>query len=195
MCFTVQLSMFFAVSDSFDILSCCFDFVKNFFNFFFKKFFRSFSTLSQATLISYHKFFSMSTTFLSFFKNLFCCCSLEQNSFIISSLSSFVNNFSIFSGISLLTLYIYKIPIFPSAFCSFFFLTVSFTQTPPVTSFIDFCYAYPAFNVPYNFPFLSAFSIQDILYLLYLQFITKNPAHTLSAHTTSFKCTYPTVQI
>ena len=34
MCFTVQLSMFFAVSDSFDILSCCFDFVKNFFNFF-----------------------------------------------------------------------------------------------------------------------------------------------------------------
>ena len=160
--------MFFSFSVVFnsDILSFLICFVKNFFNYFF------------------------------FSKNsLFCCCSLEQNSFIISSLSSFVNNFSIFSGISLLTLYIYKIPIFPSAFCSFFFLTVSFTQTPPVTSFIDFCYAYPAFNVPYNFPFLSAFSIQDILYLLYLQFITKNPAHTLSAHTTSFKCTYPTVQI
>ena len=39
MCFTVQLSMFFAVSDSFDILSCCFDFVKNFFNFFSRSFF------------------------------------------------------------------------------------------------------------------------------------------------------------
>ena len=194
MCFTVQLSMFFAVSDSFDILSCCFDFVKNFFNFLSRSFLFFFDSVASNFDIISQVLFDVNN-FLSFFKNLFCCCSLEQNSFIISSLSSFVNNFSIFSGISLLTLYIYKIPIFPSAFCSFFFLTVSFTQTPPVTSFIDFCYAYPTFNVPYNFPFLSAFSIQDILYLLYLQFITKNPAHTLSAHTTSFKCTYPTVQI
>ena len=194
MCFTVQLSMFFAVSDSFDILSCCFDFVKNFFNFFQEVFSFFFDSVASNFDIISQVLFDVNNFFKFFSKTCFVAV-LEQNSFIISSLSSFVNNFSIFSGISLLTLYIYKIPIFPSAFCSFFFLTVSFTQTPPVTSFIDFCYAYPAFNVPYNFPFLSAFSIQDILYLLYLQFITKNPAHTLSAHTTSFKCTYPTVQI
>ena len=53
------------LSDSFCILSCCFCFVKNFFNFFSKKFFSSFSP--QATLIFFHDVLSLSRTFFIFF--------------------------------------------------------------------------------------------------------------------------------
>ena len=57
------------LSDSFCILSCCFCFVKNFFNFFSKKFFSSFSP--QATLIFYHAVLSLSRTFFIFFSKKF----------------------------------------------------------------------------------------------------------------------------
>ena len=63
MCFTVQLSMFFAVSDSFDILSCCFGFVKNFltffqevFSFFFDSVASNFDIISQV-LFDVNNFF------------------------------------------------------------------------------------------------------------------------------------------
>ena len=92
MCFTVQLSMFFAVSDSFNILSCCFDFVKNFFNFFQEVFSFFFDSVASNFDIISQVLFDVNN-FLSFFKNLFCCCSLEQNSFIISFTHSFVNTF------------------------------------------------------------------------------------------------------
>ena len=89
MCFTVQLSMFVAISDSFDILSCCFLFVKNFFNFFqvcFSYFLRSnFDILPQ--LISFVN------SFLILFQTLFAVV-FHRNSFcIISFLSNNVNPF------------------------------------------------------------------------------------------------------
>ena len=77
MCFTVQLSMFIAVSDSFDILSCCFLFVKNFFNFFKFVFFLTFS-VSEATLIFYHCCSQMSRTFFNFFRSYFLSWPVSQ---------------------------------------------------------------------------------------------------------------------
>ena len=53
MCFTVQLSMFVAVSDSFDILSCCFDFVKNFFDFFESCYFSTLFSFSSHIISSF----------------------------------------------------------------------------------------------------------------------------------------------
>ena len=66
MCFTVQLSRFLSVFDSFDILSYRFELVKNFF-------YRSFFLLSNVVvfataILDYHIFSDLSTTFLTFFK-------------------------------------------------------------------------------------------------------------------------------
>ena len=63
MCSTVQLSRFLSVFDSSDILSYRFALVKNFFNFFIFLVCRSFAT----AYIGYHKFFCLSTLFLSFY--------------------------------------------------------------------------------------------------------------------------------
>ena len=75
MCFTVQLSMFIAVSDSFDILSCCFLFVKDFFQLF-SKLFSVLNDFPDATLTSYHCFLCLSTVFSFFlvfsFFSFFC---------------------------------------------------------------------------------------------------------------------------
>ena len=91
MCFTVQLSMSVAVSDSFDILSCCFDFVKNFFNFFQKVFSFFFDLVaSNFDIISFFSVFV--NNFFDLFLNLFCC-SLERNLFIIPLCFLFVNIF------------------------------------------------------------------------------------------------------
>ena len=69
MCFTVQLSMSFAVSDSFDILSCCFDFVKNFFqevfSFFFDSIASNFNIISQV-LFDVNNFFEIFQELVSF---------------------------------------------------------------------------------------------------------------------------------
>ena len=75
MCFTVQLSMFIAVSDSFDILSCCFLFVKDFFQLF-SKLFSVLNDFPDATLTLYHCFLCLSTVFSFFlvfsFFSFFC---------------------------------------------------------------------------------------------------------------------------
>lgn len=65
LCFTVQLSWFFAaVFDSPFILPSSSRLVKNFFNFF-----QSFCSLFRsATLLSYHSFPSLSITFFAFFR-------------------------------------------------------------------------------------------------------------------------------
>lgn len=51
---------------------------------------------------------------------------------------------------------------------------------------MDFGISHPVLKVPYHLQFLSVFSIQDILYLLCLQIITKNPAYALSDHLIPF---------
>lgn len=51
---------------------------------------------------------------------------------------------------------------------------------------MDFGIFHPVLKVPYHLQFLSVFSIQDILYLLCLQIITKNPAYVLSDHLIPF---------
>ena len=51
---------------------------------------------------------------------------------------------------------------------------------------MDFRISHPVLKVPYHLQFLSVFSIQDILYLLCLQIITKNPAYALSDHLIPF---------
>ena len=60
---------------------------------------------------------------------------------------------------------------------------------------MDFGISHPVLKVPYHLQFLSVFSIQDILYLLCLQIITKNPAYALSADPSFYKAVYSPVQI
>ena len=77
MCFTVQLSRFLSVFDSFDILSYRFVLVKNFFLKFFlqcvEKFFSTacnfllFVVIFATAILDYHIFSDLSITFLTFF--------------------------------------------------------------------------------------------------------------------------------
>ena len=60
---------------------------------------------------------------------------------------------------------------------------------------IDLEISYLSLKVPCYPRFLSAFFIQDILYLLCLQIITKNPAYALSADPSFYKAVYSPVQI
>ena len=81
MCFTVQLSRFLSVFDSFDILSYHFVFVKNFFQKVFlqcveKPFstacnFLLFVVIFATAILDYHIFSDLSITFFIFFKILF----------------------------------------------------------------------------------------------------------------------------
>lgn len=90
LCFTVQLSWFFAaVFDSPFILPSSSRLVKNFFNFF-----QSFCSLFRsATLLSYHSFPSLSITFL-LFSEFFAKVLLSfSNSVTISRYSDIVNSF------------------------------------------------------------------------------------------------------
>ncbi len=83
MCFTVQLSRFLSVFDSFDILSYRFELVKNFFNFFQNFLIKCFEISSflktnvssscchfflATAIIDYHIFRCLSTTFSNFFE-------------------------------------------------------------------------------------------------------------------------------
>ena len=68
MCFTVQLSRFLSVFDSFDILSYRFELVKNFFIFYRSFFLLSDVVVFATAILDYHIFSDLSTTFLTFFK-------------------------------------------------------------------------------------------------------------------------------
>lgn len=107
--------------------------------------------------------------------------------YIICDFYKKINYFFIYPEISLLTLYIYKIPFFLAPFRLFSFHAEEYAQTPPITSMIDLEISYLSLKIPYYPRFLSAFFIQDILYLLRLQIITKNPAYALSADPTFYK--------
>ena len=116
MCFTVQLSRFLSVFDSFDILSYHFVFVKNFFQKVFlqcveKPFstacnFLLFVVIFATAILDYHIFSDLSITFLTFFHNIWkfhfhiikiCYQSfpyrISCNLFTISQVSLIVNNF------------------------------------------------------------------------------------------------------
>lgn len=106
MCFTVQLSRFLSVFDSFDILSYRFELVKNFFIFYRSFFLLSDVVVFATAILDYHIFSDLSTTFLTFFKifgsfisnilklsyQLFPYRSCS-NFFILSQVLLFVNNF------------------------------------------------------------------------------------------------------
>lgn len=108
MCFTVQLSRFLSVFDSFDILSYRFELVKNFFYFYRSFFLLSDVVVFATAILDYHIFSDLSTTFLTFFKifgsfisnilklsyQLFPYRSCS-NLFILSQVLLFVNNFFI----------------------------------------------------------------------------------------------------
>ena len=70
MCFTVQLSRFLSVFDSFDILSYRFELVKNFFYFYRSFFLLSDVVVFATAILDYHIFSDLSTTFLTFFHNI-----------------------------------------------------------------------------------------------------------------------------
>ena len=116
MCFTVQLSRFLSVFDSFDILSYHFVFVKNFFQKVFlqcveKPFstacnFLLFVVIFATAILDYHIFSDLSITFLTFFHNIWkfhfhiikiCYQSfpyrISCNLFTISQVPLIVNNF------------------------------------------------------------------------------------------------------
>ena len=84
MCFTVQLSRFLSVFDSFDILSYLFWLVKNFFWFFQTLFccqpFWKLPAIGccrfATAILDYHIFFDLSTTFLTFFIIFGSFCSI-----------------------------------------------------------------------------------------------------------------------
>ena len=106
MCFTVQLSRFLSVFDSFDILSCRFELVKNFFIFYRSFFLLSDVVVFATAILDYHIFFDLSTTFLTFFITIGSFISFLMkvryqlfpyrfcsNFDILSYLLSLVNNF------------------------------------------------------------------------------------------------------
>ena len=91
MCFTVQLSMFFAVSaTAFIFYHVVFALSRTFLTFL-KKFFSSLSP--QATLIFYHAVLSLSRTFFIFSKEVFSVLFLRHSFVRISLFSLDVKNF------------------------------------------------------------------------------------------------------
>ena len=83
------------LSDSFCILSCCFCFVKNFFNFFFEEVFQFFFAASNSDILSCC-FEFVKNFFHLFWRSFFSSLFLTSNFCMIPFIFLFVNNFFYF---------------------------------------------------------------------------------------------------